>query len=88
MIPEQVGASFLSFQNLTSLILLIIYSLILIVFVIHQKVKLKLNLEVQINRNGLHVLKSQVSQIKNKLFLHLNCCKLSQKLSSLHVSLH
>ena len=61
-----------SVQNLTNLILLIIYSLILIFFVIHQKVNLMPILDMRDINTGYYGLKSQASQIKNWLSFYIN----------------
>ena len=72
------GDFFNSFQNLTSLILIIIYTLILVFFVIQQKVKLIPLLIVQENGKRSCSLKSIVFQIKYILSLYLNGSKLSR----------
>jgi hypothetical protein len=75
------GDAFLSIQNLGGSILIVIYSLILVIFIIHQRVKLMLIFVAQDNLERLHTFKSQIFWIKNKICSHINCCEILSKVT-------
>ena len=73
------GDLIIPFQGLTFLVLFIIYSLIIVVFIMHQKVKIIPLLEALNDSSGIDNFKSRVSQLKNIFFLSLNDFEISSK---------
>jgi hypothetical protein len=78
---DTAGNIFLSIQNLTGSILLVIYSLILVIFIIHQRVKLMPIFVAQSNLKRLRTFKSQIFRIKNKIRSYIDCCEILSKVT-------
>ena len=76
---DAAGDLIIPFQGLTFLVLFIIYSLIIVIFIMHQKVKIIPLLKALNDSSGIHDFKSRVSQLKNIFFLSLIDFEISSK---------
>jgi len=76
---DAAGDLIIPFQGLSFLILFMIYSLTIIIFIMHQKVKIVPLLEALKDSSGIHDFKSRVSRLKNIFFLSLNDFETSSK---------